>query len=190
MKNVSLGARKLLKLFQWFWRNRGPDGCFPKSFYLMARFEVCLRTVRRWIKELRMAGFLSVILRGRRGAVYLEEIPIEIPTQQAFDFKQDVTNSVTNSVTNCRGSSITEVEEPETSLQAVEELIAEYPHAKHLPGRPGLVIAQRCLDLARGDVDALVVAIRALWLASRKPGYSWGWFPAVIGQYAGGRRRA
>ena len=65
--NLSSGARRLLNHLQFL--DRLERGCIIFQRSLAGRFRVCTRTIRRWLTELRLAGFIDEIRRrGRTSA--------------------------------------------------------------------------------------------------------------------------
>ncbi len=75
--NVSTGARRLHDLLTWF-RKKGKQA-YPKLAWLAGRLEVCTRTVKRWLAELRKASAVSITYHGPRGARYVPDVPDCVP---------------------------------------------------------------------------------------------------------------
>ena len=68
MENLSRGARRCFQTLQSFARKSGR--AFPFQSTLAAELEVDIRTVRRYIRELRIAGWISVEKRQHSSALY------------------------------------------------------------------------------------------------------------------------
>ena len=76
--NVSRGARRLLDLLKWY-RSK-----FPKIYVsltkLASQLDCCVRTVKRWIAELKAEKLISVAHHGPRGAVFsVPDVPDSVP---------------------------------------------------------------------------------------------------------------
>ncbi len=190
---LSSGAYKCLRLFDWFRRKFG-GACRASVEWLAQRLECSKATVKRWTRELELAGAIAKQRRGR-AASYYTVLWKDLRKSQgvlAFMAPVELLSKPSNEPTK-QAPSITEsIESSESTpsqTAAVENLLEEYPHAKHLEGRPGPRLAKKCLDLAGGDIDRFWQAIRAMWKAEQKPGYSWGWFLAVLPNYLAPMRR-
>lgn len=80
----SIGARRLENLLQWY-TEKFPT-VFPSIAKLAEHLDVCSRTVKRWIAELKEYGSLKVQHHGPRGAVYCyknvpdcPDVPVPVP---------------------------------------------------------------------------------------------------------------
>lgn len=190
---LSAGAFKCLRLFDWF-RRKFNTACWATVEWLAQRLGCSRATIKRWTRELELAGAIAKQRRGNKTSVYtvlwkdLRKSQLELsfmaPVAVVSEPKDEPTNEPTRPV-----PSINESMESTPTIAAVEKLIEEYPHAKHLAGKPGPRLARKCLDLAGGDIDRLSSAMRTLWLNGQKPGYSWGWFLAVLPNYLAPMRR-
>lgn len=65
---ISRGAEKCLLLLRWMKKKHG--NVFPSQQWIARHFKVDLRTVIRWIAELKRIGQIQVQKRGPRSAVY------------------------------------------------------------------------------------------------------------------------
>lgn len=101
-----------------------------------------------------------------------------------------------NRVEQIRSSPIGEVQNPPTNQiqfkiqnkTQASELLCRFPGAEGLPGEPDDEILDRCLLLAGDSPERLSVALRAMFLAGKRPSISWAWFPKVLEQYLQPRR--
>lgn len=74
---LSHGARRLSGLLQWYARK------YPTVYLSVAKMakhlEVCARTVKRWLAELRVSKQLSIAYHGPRGGVYCYKNVPDVP---------------------------------------------------------------------------------------------------------------
>lgn len=68
MNRISRGAEQLLDLLRWYGQRF--KRVFPSQATLARKLDVCARQIRRYLRELEAAGFLSVYRRGPNTAEY------------------------------------------------------------------------------------------------------------------------
>jgi len=80
--NLSRGARRLLDLLKSFARRSGR--AFPFQKTLAEKLEVKIRTIKRWVRELREAGLIAVRRRQHSSAEYEiqkgQNVPSDVPS--------------------------------------------------------------------------------------------------------------
>ncbi len=70
LESLSPGARRLLKLFEWFWVTHGSEGCWPRLSFIASRLKTSERSVCRWSAELASRGVLHKTRRGPHSNLY------------------------------------------------------------------------------------------------------------------------
>lgn len=77
-RRISCGARELFKLILSY--ARGPKGAIPFQMTLAGKLRATIRTVQRWLSELKSAGMVLVKKRQRTSAIYFPQVaglPVE-----------------------------------------------------------------------------------------------------------------
>ncbi len=82
--NLSSGARRLHDLLMWYAKKF--KKVFPSVGKLASQIDRCSRTVKRYLAELREAGYLSVTCHGPRGAVYVPDVPDCVPDSKSHPY--------------------------------------------------------------------------------------------------------
>ncbi len=70
VEEFSPGARRILKLCQWYVDLSGPEGCRPSVGYLARKYQVSRRTIKRWTAELESGGAIGKRRRGPHPNIY------------------------------------------------------------------------------------------------------------------------
>lgn len=83
---LSAGAKRLLGIIHSLHSIRGE--AFPFQRTLARRLGVCVRTIKRWLRNLIDAGLVIVQRRGPTSALYLpQDVPSNVPSFESASFK-------------------------------------------------------------------------------------------------------
>ena len=105
--NLSRGARRLLDLLKSFARRSGR--AFPFQKTLAEKLEVKIRTIKRWVRELREGGLIAVRRRQHSSAEYEIQKGQEYEIQKGQNVPSDVPSGVENVPSGHPVSLLTEV---------------------------------------------------------------------------------
>lgn len=191
------GAKRLLGIIQSLHSIRGE--VFPFQRTLARRLGVCVRTVKRWVRQLVDAGLLAVHRRGRTSALYsLHFVPSNVPSKPpASSYTERLPQRI---VFDTNAPAIRRLPPPSAPTPAGERTWRQkISHALKMVDREQWIAkpleadpVEKCID---AKLSGMQVSEESAWYALKKAVMlvnedshrhlrpkSWGWVLGVIGR--------